>query len=71
MTDATILDDYITKYSRWGKWGDDDQDGPQPRGLRSNPQLVTTATGTDHIAGAQDGFLGDFGYSDDMIVMGT
>ena len=45
MTDATIMDDFITKYSRWGKWGDDDQHGPQPGGLRSNPQLVTTATG--------------------------
>ena len=21
MTDATILDDYITKFSRWGMWG--------------------------------------------------
>ena len=30
-----------------------DQNGPQPGGLRSNPRLVTTATGTDHLAGAQ------------------
>ena len=48
-----------------------DQQGPQPGGLRNNPQLVTTATGTDTIAGAQNFFPGDFGYSDDMIVMGT
>jgi hypothetical protein len=27
-----------------------DQNGPQPGGLRSNPRLVTTATGTDHLA---------------------
>ena len=48
-----------------------DQHGPQPGGLRSNPQLLTTATGTDHVAGAPEYFSGDFGYSDDMIIMGT
>lgn len=48
-----------------------DQHGPQPGGIRSNPQLITTATGTDAIASAQDYFPGDFGYSDDMIIMGT
>jgi hypothetical protein len=48
-----------------------DQHGPQPGGLRSNPQMLTTATGTDHVAGAPEYFSGDFGYSDDMIVMGT
>ena len=110
MTGAQILDDYITRLSRWGRWGDDDQlgalnlvgpeqvraaaglirdgkvisltlpydqNGPQPGGLRSNPQLITTATGTDHLAGVQDEVLaalgpsGGFGFSDDMIVMGT
>ena len=48
-----------------------DQHGPQPGGLRSNPQLLNTATGTDHVAGAPEYFSGDFGYSDDMIIMGT
>lgn len=104
MSDTTILDDYISKYSRWGKWGENDQlgamnlvgseqvraaaalvcdgkvisltlpydqRGPQPGGMRSNPQLVATATGTDVLAGAQRAFLGDFGYSDDMVIMGT
>ncbi|WP_330253429.1 cyclase family protein [Nocardia sp. NBC_00565] len=110
MTDTDTLTDYIARYSRWGRWGEDDQlgamnlvgreqvraaaalirdgqiisltlpydqAGPQPGGLRSNPQLVTTATGTDHLAGAQEKVLsafgptGGFGFSDDMIVMGT
>jgi kynurenine formamidase len=104
MTEPTILDDYVAKYSRWGMWGADDQlgamnlvgpeqvraaaelvrdgkvisltlpydqRGPQPGGVRNNPQLVTTATGTDVLSGAQDHFAGGFGYSDDMIVMGT
>ncbi|WP_433194359.1 cyclase family protein [Nocardia sp. CA-107356] len=109
MTDS-VLDDYIARFSRWGKWGEHDQlgamnlvgpdqvraaaalirdgqvisltlpydqAGPQPGGLRSNPQLVTTATGTDHLAGVQEKVLstfgptGEFGFSDDMIVMGT
>jgi hypothetical protein len=48
-----------------------DQHGPQPGGLRSNPQLLNTATGTDHVAGAPEYFSGDFGYSDEMIIMGT
>ncbi|MUL79024.1 cyclase family protein [Mycolicibacterium sp. CBMA 226] len=47
-----------------------DQQGPQPGAIRSNPQLVTTATGTDVLAGTQGDFPGDFGYSDDMIIMG-
>ena len=104
MTDTTILDDYMSKYSRWGLWGEDDQlgamnlvgpeqvraaaalvrdgkvisltlpydqRGPQPGGMRDNPKLVATATGTDVLAGTQRGFLGDFGYSDDMVIMGT
>jgi kynurenine formamidase len=110
MTGTQILDDYITRLSRWGRWGQDDQlgalnlvgaeqvraaamlvrdgkvisltlpydqNGPQPGGLRSNPQLITTATGTDHLAGVQDealsalGPAGGFGFSDDMVVMGT
>jgi hypothetical protein len=74
-----VLEDYITRLSRWGRWGEDDQfgalnlvgpeqvraaaalvrggrvislampydqSGPQRGGLRSNPQLITTATGT-------------------------
>ena len=110
MTGAPILDDYINRLSRWGRWGEDDQlgalnlvgaeqvraaaalvrdgkvisltlpydqNGPQPGGLRSNPQLITTATGTDHLAGVQDEVLsalgpsGGFGFADDMVVMGT
>ena len=104
MSDSTILDDYIAKYSRWGAWGEDDQlgamnlvgpeqvraaatlirdgkvisltlpydqKGPQPGGIRDNPRLVTTATGTDVLAGAQASFPGGFGYSDDMVIMGT
>ncbi|MFD0655130.1 hypothetical protein ACFQ2Y_48195 [Streptomyces malaysiensis subsp. malaysiensis] len=31
-----------------------DQSGPQPGGFRNNPQLYLTATGTDHVTGAQD-----------------
>ena len=27
MTDTTIVDDYIARYSRWGMWGEDDQLG--------------------------------------------
>lgn len=52
-----------------------DQSGPQDGVLRSNPQLVTTATGLDYLAGNQDflpGGDGDskgFGYSDDMVIM--
>ena len=48
-----------------------DQNGPQPGGIRSNPRLITTATGTDVVAGVQDYFAGGFGYSDDMVIMGT
>jgi hypothetical protein len=25
MTDTEILDQYITRFSRWGHWGEDDQ----------------------------------------------
>jgi hypothetical protein len=46
-----------------------DQNGPQPGGLRSNPRLVSTATGTDHLAGAQGPVVS--GFSDDMVIMGT
>lgn len=50
-----------------------DQRGPQPGGFRSNPQLITTATGTDHVAGAQEqlpwGPAKGFGYADDVVVM--
>lgn len=55
-----------------------DQAGPQPGGLRQNPQLVTTATGTDHLAGTQEALLasfgvasGGFGFADDMVVLPT
>ena len=110
MTGARILDDYIARLGRWGRWGPDDQlgalnlvgpdqvraaaalvragkvisltlpydqHGPQPGGLRANPRLITTATGTDHLAGVQDAELaelgpaGGFGFSDDLVVMGT
>ena len=100
-----ILEDYIARYSRWGRWGPDDQlgamnlvgpeqvraaaalvrdgqvisltmpydqTGPQRGGLRSNPRLITTATGTDVLAGAQDRLgLGSLGFADDMVIMGT
>lgn len=106
-----ILDDYIARLSRWGKWGENDQlgamnlvgaeqvraaaalvrdgkvisltlpydqNGPQSGGVRQNPQLVTIATGTDSLSGSQTetlatvfGAPGDFGYSDDMVIMGT
>jgi kynurenine formamidase len=52
-----------------------DQRGPQPGGFRNNPQLIATATGTDHLAGAQDPLPGDwgpakgFGYADDIVVL--
>ena len=46
-----------------------DQNGPQPGGLRSNPRLVSTATGTDHLAGVQGPVVS--GFSDDMVIMGT
>lgn len=54
-----------------------DQNGPQPGGFRNNPQLLLTATGTDHAAGAQEQLHGDwgpahgFGFSDDVLVMPT
>jgi kynurenine formamidase len=51
-----------------------DQHGPQDGSLRSNPQLVTTATGLDYLAGTQDFLPGGgtpkgFGYSDDVVIM--
>ncbi len=51
--------------------------GPQGGGFRPNPQLLTTATGTDHIGGAQDplpagwGPAKGFGYSDDTVILPT
>ncbi len=54
-----------------------DQAGPQPGGFRNNPQLLLTATGTDHAGGAQDPLPGGFGpalgfgFSDDVLVMPT
>jgi kynurenine formamidase len=100
-----ILEDYITRYSRWGLWGPEDQlgamnlvgpeqvraaaalvrdgqvisltmpydqRGPQrPGGRRANPQLVTLATGTDALGGAQDQLGGGIGFSDDLVIMGT
>lgn len=52
-----------------------DKLGPQTGPFRANPSLVTTATGTDYLAGAQDVLPADwgdakgFGYSDDIIIM--
>ncbi len=50
-----------------------DEAGPQPGGFRQNPKLLTTATGTDHVAGKQDplpwGPAKGFGYADDIVVM--
>src|SRR5262245_4860625 len=113
MTDTAedpVLADYIARFSRWGRWGDDDeigamnlvgpdqiraaaglvtagktisltlpydQRGPQPGGFRVNPRIVTTATGTDHLAGQQDplpwnwGPAKGFGLADDMLIMPT
>ena len=54
-----------------------DQRGPQPGGFRSNPQLFMTATGVDHVSGAQDPLPGGFGaargfgFSDDVLLMPT
>ncbi len=54
-----------------------DQAGPQPGGLRNNPMLVTTATGTDHLANRQASSRASFharpgfGFSDDMVIMPT
>ncbi|EFQ84389.1 hypothetical protein HMPREF0063_10241 [Aeromicrobium marinum DSM 15272] len=54
-----------------------DQTGPQPGGFRSNPQLLVTASGSDHVSGAQDPLPGGFGpaqgfgFSDDVLVMPT
>ncbi|WP_382309775.1 cyclase family protein [Herbiconiux sp. UC225_62] len=54
-----------------------DQNGPQPGGFRSNPQIFVTASGTDHTSGAQDplpagfGAARGFGFSDDVLVMPT
>lgn len=51
-----------------------DSNGPQDGSVRSNPQLVTTATGLDYLAGTQDFLPGGgtpkgFGYSDDIVIM--
>lgn len=54
-----------------------DQRGPQPGGFRNNPQLFVTASGTDHVGGAQDTLPGawgparGFGFADDVLVMPT
>lgn len=52
-----------------------DAHGPQTGGFRPNPQLLTTATGTDHLGGAQDplpsgwGPAKGFGYADDTMIL--
>lgn len=54
-----------------------DRMGPQTGSFRANPQLLTTATGLDHLAGEQDPLPGGwgpargFGYADDVLVMPT
>jgi kynurenine formamidase len=54
-----------------------DLSGPQNSPFRTNPQLFTTATGTDYLAGAQDPLPGDWGpargigYADDYLAMYT
>jgi kynurenine formamidase len=54
-----------------------DKHGPQPGTFRSNPQLLVTASGTDHISGEQDPLPGGFGpargfgFSDDVLIMPT
>jgi kynurenine formamidase len=54
-----------------------DQRGPQPGGFRNNPQLLLTATGTDHVSSQQDPLPGGFGpaygfgFSDDVLLMPT
>lgn len=54
-----------------------DQRGPQPGGFRNNPQLLATATGVDHLSGAQEPLPGGFGpargfgYFDDVLIMPT
>ncbi len=56
-----------------------DQAGPQPGGLRQNPTLMATATGTDHISGKQLELLAmagaptttRFGFADDTVIMPT
>jgi NADP-dependent 3-hydroxy acid dehydrogenase YdfG len=107
-----VLNEYVERLSRWGRWGPDDQlgalnlvtadhvlgaaaevqvgkvismtlpydqAGPQHGGLRQNPILLTTATGTDHTSGKQSEFLtrlgvsntSRFGFSDDTVIMPT
>ncbi|MDI9939208.1 cyclase family protein [Rhodococcus sp. IEGM 1351] len=54
-----------------------DARGPQSGAFRSNPQVLTTATGLDYLAGEQDplpagwGAAKGFGYADDLLVMHT
>ena len=109
--DADVVQDYIDRLSRWGRWGPDDQlgalnlvtaqhrvaaagevrsgrvisltmaydqAGPQQGGLRANPVLLTTATGTDVVAGRQVGTLRALGaadtrmgFADDSVFMPT
>ncbi|MGH3501044.1 MAG: cyclase family protein [Nocardioidaceae bacterium] len=52
-----------------------DLKGPQVGGFRANPLNMMTATGTDHLSGAQDTLPADwgpakgFGFADDVVVM--
>lgn len=52
-----------------------DQRGPQTGSLRSNPRNLMTATGADHLAGAQDvlpsgfGAAKGYGRSDDVLII--
>lgn len=105
---AEVIEDYIARFSNWGRWGAGDQrgamnhvgpeqvaaaaqlvrqgrtismslpydlHGPQSGGFRANPLNMMTATGTDHLAGAQDplpagfGPAKGFGFADDVLVM--
>lgn len=55
-----------------------DQAGPQQGGLRHNPMLLATATGTDVVSGKQQELFSAFGidktrfgYADDSLIMPT
>jgi kynurenine formamidase len=53
-----------------------DSSGCQDGGFRHNPQLLVTATGTDHVGADQTslaalGSVHGFGYSDDVVIMPT
>lgn len=102
-----VVEDYIERFSNWGRWGADDQlgamnlvtpacvrdaaslvrqgkvismtlpydgNGPQNGSFRANPANHFVATGTDHVAGAQQqlgpwGPAKGFGYADDVLVI--